>query len=39
MTYRGLSAVSAEDQPQASTPEPEEDTGEDAYEDWSPKKR
>jgi cell division septum initiation protein DivIVA len=39
MTYRDLSAVSAEEQPQASTPEPEEDTGEDAYEDWSPKKR
>jgi cell division septum initiation protein DivIVA len=38
MTYKGLSAVSVEEPPQASTPESEEDSGEDAYEDWSPKK-
>jgi cell division septum initiation protein DivIVA len=37
MTFRGLSAVSAEE-PQAPAPEPEEDSGEDAYEDWSPKR-
>ena len=38
MTYKGLSAVSVEEQPEAPTPEPDEDSGEDAYEDWSPKK-
>ena len=37
MTYKGLSAVSVEE-PQASTPEAEEDSGEDAYEDWTPKR-
>jgi DivIVA domain-containing protein len=38
MTFRGLSAVGAEDQPEAPSPAPDEDPGEDAYEDWSPKK-
>ena len=33
-----ISPVSVEEQPQAPSPEPEEDSGEDAYEDWSPKK-
>jgi cell division septum initiation protein DivIVA len=37
MTYKGIAAVTA-DEPPASTPEPEEDSGEDTYEDWSPKK-
>jgi len=39
MTYKGLSAISAEEQPQASASEPEEDSGEDAYEDWTPPKK
>jgi cell division septum initiation protein DivIVA len=37
MTFKGLAAVGGEEQPQASTPEPE-DSEEDAYEDWSPKR-
>jgi len=37
MTFRGLAAVGGDEQPQASTPEPE-DSEEDAYEDWSPKR-
>jgi hypothetical protein len=37
MTYKGIAAVTA-DEPPASTPEPEEDSGEDTYEDWSPKR-
>jgi cell division septum initiation protein DivIVA len=40
MTFRGLSAIDADDQPEAPPPRPEgeEDSGEDAYEDWTPKK-
>ena len=35
MTYKGLSAISVEE-PQAH--EREEDSGDDAYEDWTPRK-
>jgi cell division septum initiation protein DivIVA len=38
MTYNGLAAVGTEEPPQASIPDPEEDSEDDAYEDWSPKK-
>jgi cell division septum initiation protein DivIVA len=38
MTYKGLSAISVEEQPKAPASEPEEEPGEDAYEDWSPKR-
>jgi pilus assembly protein FimV len=38
MTYKGLSAVNVEEPPPASTPDPEEGSGDDAYEDWTPKK-
>ena len=37
MTYKGIAAITP-DEPKAPTPEPEEEPGEDAYEDWSPKR-
>ena len=37
MTFKGLAAVGGDEQPQTSAPEPE-DSEEDAYEDWSPKR-
>lgn len=39
MTYKGITAINAEDEPkERAAPEPEEESGDDAYEDWTPKK-